>query len=77
MKDINVKDLKGDFYMEYQKYQFCKSVNCKVLDEKCTIANCIYTAKHFHKWLIKNNFAIIQKNSSNQLDTGKLNENIR
>ena len=49
--------------MEYQKYEFCKAMNCVYLKEKCSQTNggCHYTAKQFHKWLKKHDFTITGK----------------
>ena len=50
--------------IEYEKYEFCKSVNCSGLhNNKCCVHGCCHTAKHFHKWLQENNFKIIKENN--------------
>ena len=56
----------------YQKYEFCKIVNCEYYYDlpinKCIIKDprkCIYTAKQFHKYLQKNNFEIILSKQQN------------
>lgn len=44
----------------YKKYEFCKSVNCSGLYNKCCVHGCYHTAKRFHNWLQENNFKIIK-----------------
>jgi len=49
----------------YEKYEFCKSVNCYwLIDNKCKggelVGGCAKSAKEFHKWLSHNMF-VIQK----------------
>ena len=46
----------------YKKYEFCKSVNCSGLYNKCCVHGCYHTAKRFHHWLQENNFKIIREN---------------
>lgn len=54
--------------IEYEKYEFCKSVNCSGLYyencsglyNKCCVHGCYHTAKRFHNWLQENNFKIIK-----------------
>lgn len=46
----------------YQKFEFCRSVNCGFLqNDKCIVRSdrgCIFTAKAFHSWIKDNNFEI-------------------
>jgi len=38
----------------YIKYEFCKSIGCKFLNEKrseCEREHCVESAKRFHQWL--------------------------
>ena len=56
--------------IEYEKYEFCKSVNCYGLhNNKCCVHGCCHTAKHFHKWLQENNFKIIKENTDEHRTT--------
>lgn len=63
----NFKLLKGPKPIStyYQKYEFCKSYQCSMLDpdEGCKVPsiNCEYGAKEFHEWLKLNNFEIVKK----------------
>jgi len=50
--------------MEYQKYEFCKAINCCSFKNKCFNINCIRTAKEFHKWLVANGFKIVKQTST-------------
>ena len=58
-----LESLQEQSQIEYEKYEFCKSVNCSGLYNKCCVHGCYHTAKHFHKWLQKNNFKIIKENT--------------
>lgn len=55
---------KLDNKREYQKYEFCKAVNCAGLENgKCNVpldGSCIHTAKELHHWLNKNGFQIVK-----------------
>lgn len=44
----------------YKDYEFCKDICCPKFAEKCTIDNCIHTAKDFHEWLVKNGFSLLK-----------------
>lgn len=50
---------------EYQKYEFCKAVNCPVIKNQstCEIGSimCIRTAKEFHLWLKDNGYKIVKE----------------
>ena len=48
--------------IEYEKYEFCRSMKCPYLTPSttCCIDGCFYTAKRFHNWLQENNFKIIK-----------------
>ncbi len=48
----------------YKKYEFCKSVNCSGLYNKCCVHGCYHTAKYFHNWLQENNFKIIKEDTN-------------
>lgn len=46
---------------EYQKYEFCKDVECTALEHGvCNAYVCHKTAKHFHQWLKQNGYKIIK-----------------
>ena len=49
----------------YQKYAFCKAVNCPVIKDQptCIVGSimCIRTAKEFHCWLMDNGYKIIKE----------------
>ena len=47
--------------VEYQKYEFCKDVECTALEyNACNAYVCYKTAKHFHRWLEQNGYAIVK-----------------
>ena len=58
-------------HREYQKYEFCKAVDCRyhypenVFEgENCAATGkkeCPYTAKEFHHWLNDSGFEIVKK----------------
>jgi hypothetical protein len=50
---------------EYQKYEFCKSVDChRYYDNLCNSSSCVKTARAFHKWIDKNNYKITKETAS-------------
>jgi hypothetical protein len=47
--------------VEYQKYEFCKDVECTALEyNACNAYVCYKTAKHFHKWLKQHGYKIVK-----------------
>ena len=54
----------------YQKYEFCRSMNCPEIADKthCDVFlhDCLFTAKRFHQWLQCHNFKIIKENADEQ-----------
>lgn len=69
-KDSEIEQLKAELAelrerlkpVEYQKYEFCKDVECGAFDNgRCHARQCCYrTAKHFHRWLKQNGYKIIK-----------------
>lgn len=59
-----LEGLEEQIATNYQKNEYCKSINCGTLkNNKCVAGrddNCPYTAKEFHGWLKGNNFKIIK-----------------
>ena len=58
-----LESLQEQSRITYKKYEFCKSVNCSGLYNKCCVHGCYHTAKYFHNWLQENNFKIIKENT--------------
>ncbi len=57
----------------YNKYEFCKDINCHLLEDKCLVKQidtemfdhgCPHSAKTFHKWLKENGFFILKPKST-------------
>ena len=48
--------------VEYKSYDFCKSVECGLVDEcqNKTVTICNRSAKNFHKWLEENDYKIVK-----------------
>ena len=63
-----LESLQEQSQITYEKYEFCKSVNCTGLhNNKCCVHGCCHNAKHFHKWLQENNFKIIKENDDTKI----------
>lgn len=63
-----IENLQGQPQIAYEKYEFCRSMNCPEIADKTHCDNfneyCIFTAKRFHHWLQENNFKIIRENAN-------------
>jgi len=67
--DKTLKSVAARIKRKYQKYEYCKDVNCpcyirgtkdlQVLPN-CIASDCVMTAKDFHHWLKENGFEIIK-----------------
>ena len=71
--DKTLKSVAARIKREYQKYEFCKAVNCSCYTPgakdlqvlpNCITSDCVMTAKEFHHWLMDNWFKIIKENEN-------------
>ena len=60
-----IENLQGQPQIAYEKYEFCRSMNCPEIADKthCDVFlhDCLFTAKRFHQWLQCHNFKIIKE----------------
>ena len=65
-----IENLQGQPQIAYEKYEFCRSMNCPEIADKthCDVFlhDCLFTAKRFHQWLQCHNFKIIKENADEQ-----------
>ena len=61
--------------IKYEKYEFCKDINCHLLVDHCLVKQidadmfhhgCPHSAKSFHKWLELNGFQIVKLPASEE-----------
>jgi UDP-N-acetyl-D-mannosaminuronic acid transferase (WecB/TagA/CpsF family) len=58
-------DASRDNQQEYQKYEFCRDMECDNLynQASCVVDDpygCVFTAREFHHWLKENGYRIVK-----------------